>query len=200
MKLWLLLPVKPFHEGKSRLAEVLSVEARRALNRQMFLHVVQTALAAQVLAGVAVISRDPAVLAAAEAADVHCILEQQPGLNPALTQGQQWVLERGADALLVLPSDLPRLQTADVRSLATLSQPAPIVVLAPSQDGGTSALLLRPPQSMPFAFGVNSFQRHYEQAQRAGLPCHIYRSTTLAFDVDQPEDLAQWRNYSDIRG
>lgn len=192
MKLWLLLPVKPFHEGKSRLAQVLAVEERMRLNRKMFLHVVQTALAARVLSGIAVISRDPVVLADANAVGVSAILEQAPGLNVALAQGRQWALTQGADALLILPSDLPLLHPTDVQHLAALGQARPSVVLSPSQDGGTSALLLHPPQSIPFAFGVNSFQRHHEQAQRAGLPCHVYRSASLAFDVDQPEDLRQW--------
>ncbi len=192
MKLWLLLPVKPFHEGKSRLAQVLAVEERMRLNRKMFLHVVQTALAARVLSGIAVISRDPVVLADANAVGVSAILEQAPGLNVALAQGRQWALSQGADALLILPSDLPLLHPTDVQHLAALGQARPSVVLSPSQDGGTSALLLHPPQSIPFAFGVNSFQRHHEQAQSAGLPCHVYRSASLAFDVDQPEDLRQW--------
>jgi 2-phospho-L-lactate guanylyltransferase len=64
------------------------------------------------------------------------------------------------------------------------------VIIAPSHDGGTNALLLRPPHAIGFAFGEGSFARHCAMAAAAGLPCHVYESATLALDVDHPEDLA----------
>jgi 2-phospho-L-lactate guanylyltransferase len=63
-------------------------------------------------------------------------------------------------------------------------------VIAPSRDGGTSALLLRPPDAIDFAFGEESFRRHCTLAQARGVQCQVYESPTLAFDVDVPRDLA----------
>lgn len=191
MKLWLLMPVKPFAEGKSRLATVLSVAERAALNRRLFHHVLHQALVAQILAGVLVISRDPVVLAQAQAVGAETIVEEASELNQALVQARRQALALGAEATLVLPSDLPLLQAADIQQLYTLAHKTPSVVIAPSRTGGTSALLLHPPAVIPFAFGLSSFQRHQALAQAAGVACHVYDSATLAFDVDQPEDLAR---------
>lgn len=191
MKLWLLMPVKPFAEGKSRLAAVLSVAERAALNHQLFHHVLQQALAAEVLAGVLVISRDAGVLAQAEAAGVATVVEEAAELNLALNQARRQALCLGADAILVLPSDLPLLQVADIQQLYRLGYSAPSMVIAPSRGGGTGALLLHPPGVIPFAFGLHSFQRHQTLAQAAGVTCQVYDSPTLAFDLDQPEDLAE---------
>jgi 2-phospho-L-lactate guanylyltransferase len=63
------------------------------------------------------------------------------------------------------------------------------MVIAPSHDGGTNALLLRPPQAIAYAFGEDSFARHRAMAAAAELACHTYHSSTLALDIDHPEDL-----------
>jgi 2-phospho-L-lactate guanylyltransferase len=49
-------------------------------------------------------------------------------------------------------------------------------------------LLLNPPDLIEVAFGPGSFEKHRQAAETAGLEPIIYRSPTLAFDLDLPED------------
>lgn len=189
MKLWLLVPVKPFGEGKSRLAEHLSSEARHRLSQAMLAHVLQTGQSANVLAGVLVVSRDPQALAQAEQGGVHTLLETGHDLNGALTQASQQAVANGAEAVLVLPADLPLLTPEDVQQLYTLGSAQRSVVLTPSPDGGTNALLLHPPGVINFTFGPDSFALHRHQAHMANLAVQIFESPTLALDIDWPEDL-----------
>jgi len=193
MKLWLLVPVKPLSEGKSRLATFLSADERAALIRRLLTHVLLTSQTAGVLAGVIVVSRDRGILAQAAHAGAEPLLEHGHELNTALTQARTHALTHGADAILVLPADLPLLTPADVRQIYEQGQRAPCVVIAPSRDGGTGALLLHPPHAINFAFGEGSFARHRAQAQAAGLACHVYRTPTLAFDLDQWRDWEEWQ-------
>ena len=65
---------------------------------------------------------------------------------------------------------------------------APQINIAPSRDGGTNALMLQPPQAIPFAFGRDSFQRHRHLAAEAGIPVSVVESDSLVFDIDLPED------------
>lgn len=190
MKLWLLAPVKPFAESKSRLAKVLTPAARAALSQELLARLLTCAREADVLAGVAVVSRDPLALAQAQAAGFASVPENGQELNLALTQASQYAVTQGAEAILVLPADLPFVTAEDIRQLYRLGQAQPGVVLSPSPDGGTNALLLRPPGLIEFAFGANSFARHCELAQQAGAALQVFESSTLAFDVDRPEDLA----------
>ncbi|MFN8490234.1 MAG: 2-phospho-L-lactate guanylyltransferase [Caldilineaceae bacterium] len=190
MKLWLLAPVKPFAESKSRLANALAPAARAALSQELLARLLTCAREAGVLAGVAVVSRDPLALAQAQAVGFASVPENGQDLNLALTQASQYAVLHGADAVLVLPADLPFVSAEDIRQLYTLGQAQPGVVLTSSPDGGTNALLLRPPGLMPFAFGVNSFAQHCALAQKAGATIQVFESSTLAFDVDRPEDLA----------
>lgn len=189
MKVWLIVPVKPFGEGKSRLAATLDNGQRAQLSRRLLNRTLSIALDSKLFAGVLVISRDPAVHGAAEEAGATAMQEPGEGLNPALDAARGQALAWGADAILVLPSDLPWVTVSDLARLLT-PQPGPrAVVLAPSHDGGTNALLLCPPDAMDFAFGTESYQRHCELAERGQLPMRIVQSPTLAFDVDKPYDL-----------
>ncbi len=110
-------------------------------------------------------------------------------LNQALTRACQAVLHAGADAMLILPSDLPLITAGDIDSLHDLGLSGVAMVIAPSHDGGTNALLLHPPNAIDFAFGVDSFRRHLDLAAARTLPYSIFASETLAYDVDWPEDL-----------
>lgn len=189
LAIWLVVPVKPLDEGKSRLAATLSLDGRAALTRRWLLGVLQTAQASGCFAGQAVISRDAEVLALAAAQGAVPIHETGDDLNAALEQARRYEAIAAADALLVLPSDLPLLTVDDLRGLCSRAALGDGVVIAPSHDGGTNALLLRPPQAIAYAFGAASYARHCAQAAAAGLPCYTYRSETLAWDVDYPEDL-----------
>jgi 2-phospho-L-lactate guanylyltransferase (CobY/MobA/RfbA family) len=67
------------------------------------------------------------------------------------------------------------------------------VVAAPDLQGeGTNALGLTPPDRLRTSFGTrDSFHRHVRDAERAGLRVGVHRSEGLAFDVDEPGDLAR---------
>lgn len=201
MNLWLIIPVKPFGQGKSRLADHLSASERGRLSAQLLAHVLDVAGTVEELAGILVVSRDEKVLVQAEAAGALALSEApttgktaEEALNQAVAQATQAARQQGAHAVLILPADLPLLAAADVRTFYQRAQTLDRgVVLAPSQDNGTNGLLLRPPDAIPFAFGPNSFQRHRELANAAGLPVQVVESPRLALDVDFPADLALLR-------
>jgi 2-phospho-L-lactate guanylyltransferase len=158
----------------------------------MLARVLDAAQRSKLFGGVVVVSRDAEVLAFAEASGATALAEIEAGLNEALEQARRFVIERGADALLVLPSDLPLVTPQEIGALLAAAQDKPVAI-APSRDGGTNALLLQPPalESAPlrFEFGEQSFRRHQAQAEARGLAYTVIRSELLALDVDWPEDL-----------
>jgi 2-phospho-L-lactate guanylyltransferase len=63
-----------------------------------------------------------------------------------------------------------------------------------SPDGvhaGTNALLLRPPDALPFAFGPGSYEAHLRAARERGLDVRVCERPHLAFDLDTAEDLGR---------
>ncbi len=109
--------------------------------------------------------------------------------------------ERGATSFPVVSaeersSSRSPLASAEERGARGVRTPRGLgmVVLAPDRAGaGTNALLLRPPGSMPFAFGAGSYARHLALAREHGVSVATYRAAGTAFDVDGPADLAELR-------
>ena len=206
MSLWTIIPVKPFSEGKSRLAGYISPQTRRTLNRNLLTRTLDAVHLAHIDAEIVVVSRDNDALDVAARFGSHALTEDpynplsrvtgpwafstdhESQLNAALTQAARYAMARGATRVLVLPTDMPNLTAEDVRTMASPCGRAPQINIAPSRDGGTNALMLQPVQAVPFAFGRDSFQRHRRLAAEAGIPVRVVESDTLLFDVDLPED------------
>lgn len=193
MKIVAVIPVKPPGEGKSRLEGALDAADRAALSRAMFRRVLKATLDAGI--ETVVISRDGAIRREAETAGAWAMEESDgSNLNEALATARNFLAARGAEALLVLPADLPAIGPDDVCALATLAWAAPAVVVAPdAAEQGTNALLLAPPDSIAFGFGAESFDRHCDAARQAGITPTILRRPGLALDIDTPADLERLR-------
>jgi 2-phospho-L-lactate guanylyltransferase len=189
--MYAIVPIKPFNQAKTRLASALSLLERMELSRYLLERTIR--LAGQV-GEVVVISRDKLVRRLAKRLGAWALVEAEPDLNKALRQAVGWVKLRNGQAVLILPGDLPHLRVVDLENMIEAGQPSPSVVIAPSgRLDGTNALLLRPPDLIPFSYGPNSFDKHCQAARTRGLEPIIYRSATLAFDLDLPEDLVMWR-------
>tara|TARA_A100001037_G_scaffold51855_1_gene43874 strand:- start:4010 stop:4609 length:600 start_codon:yes stop_codon:yes gene_type:complete len=187
-----IIPVKPFSEGKSRLSKVLSHNKRMVLNKTMFLHVLKIALSTKAIEEVIVVSRDPNALDIAEEAGAHAILEEtKSNLNQALDIARKGATILKATTILVLPSDLAKINSEDINILLqSIVKHSPSVVIAPDKKLlGTNALLIEPLDAIPFSFGEGSFKKHQEDACRAGCEIAIVKRPNLTFDVDEPSDL-----------
>ena len=113
-----------------------------------------------------------------------------PGsLNEALEGAVTWALRHGAERLLLLPADLSLLDAVDVRLLIASEHDTPGIVIAPTTDGGTGALLLTPPDALRPAFGRESFRRHCRQARRQKIDIRVVALEGFAHDVDTIDDL-----------
>lgn len=188
MKSWLIIPAKPFDEAKSRLAGVLSAPQRAALSAHLLARTLRTAVAADCFAQMIVVSRDPAALALADQFGALPLREMDGGLNAAVAQACRQAAARGGDAALILPADLPRLRTTDLHALVAAFGDGARVVIAPSGDGGTNALLLPLPAPFAFAFGADSYCAHCSRATAAGCDLQAVSTATLRFDLDSPRD------------
>ncbi|HEU4323678.1 MAG TPA: 2-phospho-L-lactate guanylyltransferase [Roseiflexaceae bacterium] len=187
-----VVPVKNLGRAKGRLAPALAPAQRRELVLAMLADVLgalRAARAVGTLGGYAVISRDAEVLAYAAAQGATPLHDRAEDLNDALAQAASHYARRGAAGLLVLPADVPLVAPAEIARLAKAA-PAPGIAVAPSRDGGTNALLVRPPMALPFLFGVGSLARHLDAARARGLPATVFHAAGLSLDVDSPDDLA----------
>ena len=71
--------------------------------------------------------------------------------------------------------------------------PVPGMRIAPDRDGdGTNALLLSPPDLVATGFGAGSSARHRALGEAAGVAVETVIRPGLAFDIDTPQDLAEF--------
>jgi 2-phospho-L-lactate guanylyltransferase len=63
-------------------------------------------------------------------------------------------------------------------------------VIAPDRrKEGTNGLLISPAGLIDYQFGLNSFQKHIEQAQKYHIQVEVCEHSSLELDLDLPEDL-----------
>lgn len=190
MNIWAILPVKPLKRAKSRLAPLLSAEQRENLSRQLLEHTLDILGKTRGLRGVLVISRDQKALALARQYGTQTVQETGgPELVASLNRATQVVMAWDATGVLIIPSDLPLLQTADLEGILATTHHVYSMVISPDRRrDGTNALLLRPPDLIPFQFGAGSFLKHIHEGEKAGAEIHVYESPSIALDIDVPED------------
>lgn len=185
-----LIPVKPRHRAKDRLRPALSRRARLALTHAMLRDVLTALLESALFVSVTVVTRDRALRRLCRRLGVHTVLPPPGlrGLNPELTWAASQPVVAQADRLLVIPGDVPGVRVSELFRLV-LPPMERGVRFVPSPDGGTNALVLIPPDAIPFRFGRGSAARHRAAAERAGLRVESVPLASLASDIDQPEDL-----------
>jgi 2-phospho-L-lactate guanylyltransferase len=192
--IWTVLPMRGITQGKSRLALALDAAGRASLNRWLLTHTLaKVACWSNDLARCIVVSPCEETLDLAARHGAVALRETGSELNGALKQASGAAQAAGAQWILVLPCDLPELNVDALHALARLALQQRHMVLAPDRSGtGTNALLVDAGCDVEFQFGEASFQRHQAWAGEHMLTVAVCSRQELAFDLDTPEDLAQW--------
>ena len=173
------LPIRSFRDAYRRLAGSLGPDERAALARALASHTAGTVVRAGVTPYI--------VTSAAEVrewalAGGYRVMADPPGGGLDGAAGEAVRMAAG-NPWLILHADLPCLSPDEVALALDLAGSGERV-LAPSYDGGTSALGGR--GRFPFRYGVASFHRHLA----AGHPPRVIASLGFLLDIDRPRDLA----------
>lgn len=186
-----IVPVGSLAGAKSRLGAVLDAEERLDLTLRLARGTIGAAVAARQVDDVLVITPDDAIRALALELGARPILQRDRGLNHGIAAARAEAMAAGADAVLILPIDLPDVTAAaiDAVAAALLEPERPLVAIVPDRHGrGTNALLMAPPDAIDLCFGGDSALAH-EAAARATGARLVVLGGPLALDLDTPDDL-----------
>lgn len=186
-----IVPVGSLDGAKSRLGAVLDAEERFDLTIRLARATIAAAIAAIRVDEVIVITPDDAIRQLALELGARPILQRDRGLNHGLVTAREDAAAGGADAILILPIDLPDVSPAAIDAVAaTLDDPArPLVALVADRHGrGTNALLMTPPDAIDMCFGGDSALAHTAAARAIGARL-VELGGPLALDLDTPDDL-----------
>lgn len=179
-----VIPVKSFSAGKQRLAGVLSPDSRARLGKAMVEHVADVVVRAGLIPVLVTADAEVATWAAGQA--IPSVPDPGKGLDSAATAGVEWA-EASNSRWAILHSDLPLLTVAEIHRFLSAAQTGEAI--APSSDGGTSAVMS--PRRVRFAFGPSSFTKHLARMDQPGVVALI----GFLHDLDSPIDLESARSH-----
>ena len=189
-----VVPIKETSDAKRRLAGVLCAARLQELALAMFEDVLATLAGVRELAGIVVVTVDPA--AAAIAARYGARVSDagaREGHTGAVAAAAR---ELAAEAMLTLPGDIPLVEGDDIRQLIDVHRNAAgrgarAFTIVPARDErGSNAILCSPAAAAPLRFGADSFLPHLATAKRCGIEPTVVRLPHIALDIDTPDDLA----------
>lgn len=185
-----ILPIKTLDDAKTRLAEELDPRPRRALVESMFSDVLVALRRAKLVDQVLVVSRDHNAQRIAGGYGAMVADDEDRGHNDAALRGIAVAVELGYERVLLVPGDTPLLDPVELDDLIGRKMEPPFALIVPDRHGtGTNALLLEPPDALTPSFGPGSHDRHHRHATGAGITAQTVEISSLALDVDTPEDL-----------
>jgi 2-phospho-L-lactate guanylyltransferase len=185
----ILVPIKNLADAKQRLSPILSPEERFALAQAMCEDVLEALANWQSRPAVAVVTTDSLARDLAARFHFEVITDDNCGETSAIEMATAVCRERGAKSTLVVPADIPMIDSSELQKIAD-SAPKSGAVLVPDAAGrGTNAAWRSPGDLFPLRFGNDSFQPHLAAAKATGLTCVVLKLPGIARDVDRPEDL-----------
>lgn len=196
----LIVPVRDFSSGKSRLAERLSAEQRARLARALAEVVVDRRHGIPTF----VVCDDPHVADWAVGRGAEPVVVEARGLNESLTAARASIEARSAAGwFAIVHADLPLAHDLGVvlAEWAGTAAPNSIGIVSDGRHDGTNVLLVRREvfTDWRFSYGPGSCSAHVTQASSRGLPVEVRESGDLGLDLDTAHDLddPRIRNFLD---
>jgi len=175
------VPVKRFGAAKGRLRGVLPDRDRARLAEWMATRVLGAAGELPVF----VACDDEGVRSWAESRGADVVWGPGLGLNGAVDDGIDRLVERGVRQVVVSHADLPR----PGRLLAAVT-PGEITIVPDRRRDGTNVMSFPADARLHASYGAGSFRRHLAQAQAVGtVAVEVRPDPELSLDLDTLEDL-----------
>jgi 2-phospho-L-lactate guanylyltransferase len=191
MKTFAIVPIKRFENAKTRLSSILDKDDRIRLSLLMLEDTLQILSVVHLLTQVITVSADKRVEEIAVKYGANFLLEEKErGVNSAVALADSYCMKEAADATMVIPYDLPLLDSTDISKACELAEnESKCIVICPSlRYDGTNMLLRKPPSIISTFYDADSYNMHVKAAVRLGIPVKRLFSKSLMHDIDTPED------------
>jgi len=194
-RLALIIPVK-HHEPKSRLSKILTLEERKILQSAMLNDILCSISKKKVLNDTYIVSHDKTIVNDIKYKSVNFIKEySEMGVNAAVETAVSQL--QNYDGWLLLPADIPLLSTSDLDITSFLLKTGYDLVVSPSRKlNGTNLLLILKGKEINFHYDDDSFRKHLLEAQTKNLKVVTYYSKSIAFDIDDEEDVIEFLKFN----
>ena len=195
-KTLIIVPMKQLSNAKSRLKKGVSNSLRVSVAKQLLdqtLARVKIAIEkSKETYKIAVLTECDEVRYFVEKKDISVITSSiKNELSETLFFGVKWAKSNGFSSACIIPADLGDPSTEELKKFILFPLKSNNMVICPSRDLGTNALLISPPDGITFYYGKDSFQKHIEIANRNKIKTTVLKLKSLTFDIDTMEDLQE---------
>ena len=192
-----VVPLKNLKLAKSRLSNILAEGERQELVLAMFDDVLVSLRESPSIEKIFLVADkyfNPI-------ADVQMITEiKNRGYDEAIIEALKDSRVNQAQAMLILPADLPLVSRDELDTLIRDQEDGSIRIAGARDQDGTNALVMKPPSLLATSFGVGSFERHKKFAKALSVKIEEVNLPGLSFDVDTEKDLIDFvQTKSDTR-
>jgi 2-phospho-L-lactate guanylyltransferase len=189
--IWAVVPVKDTGTAKQRLDAALPQAQRSVLALAMLEDVLEALAATRRLAGIIVVTVDPAARDLAQRYGARISAEHASEGHTAAVKAAARGLAARTDAMLTIPGDVPLVTAAEIERVIAAHERGHRFVIVPARDElGSNAILAAPADAVPLRFGDNSFFPHLDAARACGIEPAVLALPGIGLDIDTPEDLA----------
>lgn len=189
MKTAAIIPVKPFAHAKTRLD--LPARQKEDLCMLMLDEILRVLAISPRITETVVVTGEQRASELCSRHGATTIPETSPqDINGAISAADQYLLERGFDASLVLPQDIPFIKTQDIDFVFQYALPPNFAIVVPSRRfDGTNALARMPIDLMGTFYDQDSYKIHMNTARQHTSNASLVFVRRIMWDIDNLDDL-----------
>jgi len=183
-----IIPVKTFSNAKTRLD--LKRENKIDFCKLMLEEILQTLSLTPKIDKIIVISKDQEALELSKKFNAIQIVDDETGVNDAISLADDFLQKNDFDASLVIPQDIPFLKTQDIDFLLSFQQAPKSVLIVPSRRfDGTNALFRMPVNLMSTHYDEDSYKIHLTTGKSITSYTSLVFVRRIMMDIDNNDDL-----------
>ena len=193
MKIAAVIPMKSLHSAKSRLSNILTAQQRKNLAMYLLDATITELKKSNFISEIIIVSIDKAVENYSCLNNLKFIKDSDEGVNKAVILADNYCINNGINANIVVPHDLPFISAKEIDEICTISNKYhKCIIICPSKRfDGTNILFRKPPDVIKTHYDDNSYMNHLKEAYKLKIPVESLDLVKLRFDLDTKEDLLE---------
>lgn len=193
MKIAAVIPMKSLHSAKSRLSNILTAQQRKNLAMYLLDATIKEIKKSCIISEIIIVSNDKAVKNYSCLNNLKFIKDSEEGVNKAVILADNYCINNGINANIVIPHDLPFISAKEIDKICTMSNKYhKCIIICPSKRfDGTNILFRKPPDVIKTHYDDNSYMNHLKEAYKFKIPIESLDIVKLRFDLDTKEDLLE---------
>lgn len=193
MKIAAVIPMKSLHSAKSRLSNILTAQQRKNLAMYLLDATIKELKKSNFISEIIIVSNDKALKQYSCINNLKFIKDSDEGVNQAVILADKYCIDKGINANIVIPQDLPFISAKEIDKICTISNKYhKCIIICPSKRfDGTNVLFRKPPDVIKTHYDNNSYMNHLKEAYKFKIPIESLDIVKLRFDLDTKEDLLE---------